>query len=144
MASVIENVDRYVSLADSGAERLRWTQLHRDDRGNPELFVLVYAVKTILHYGGLRDGARSPRQRRRSKPFLRRWQGAMAHWASRNGDVLKDSLSGCEFGRMSRLALTSDCVPVTPAAPAPPGSSSPVLRALDSFPASPRPLLPAL
>jgi hypothetical protein len=144
MASVIENVDRCVSLADSGAERLRWTQLHRDDRGNPELFVLVYAVKTILHDGGLRDGARTPRQRRRTEPFLRRWQGAMALWASRNGDALKDSLSGHEFGRMSRLVLTSDCVPVTPATPAPPGSSSPVLRALDPFPASPEPLLPAL
>jgi hypothetical protein len=144
MAYVIESVGRCVSLADSGAQRLRWTQLHRDDRGNPELFVLVYAVKTILHDGGLSDGARTLRHRRRTEPFLRRWQGAMTHWASRNGDALKDSLSGGEFGRMSRLVLTSDCVPLTPAAPAPPGSSSPVLRALDHFPASPGPLLPAL
>ena len=144
MACVIESVGRCVSLADSGAQRLRWTQIHRDARGNPELFVLVYAVKTILHDGGLRDGARTPRQRRRTDPFLRRWQGAMTYWASRNRDTLKDSLSGREFGRTSMLVLTSDCVPVTPAAPAPPGSSSPVLRALDPFPASPRPLLPAL
>ena len=144
MACVIESVGRFVPLADSGAQRLRWTQIHRDDRGNPELFVLVYAVKTILHDGGLSDGARTPRQRRRTEPFLRRWQGAMTHWASRNGDVLKGSLSGREFARISRLVPTSDCVPVTPAAPAPPGSSSPVLRALHPFPAPPRPLLPAL
>jgi len=127
MASVIESVDRCVSLADSGAERLRWTQLHRDDRGNPELFVLVYAVKTILHDGELPDSARTLRQRRRTEPFLRRWQGAMTDWASRNGDVLKNSLSGREFARMPRLVLASDCVPVTPAPPAPPGPLVPAL-----------------
>ena len=127
MASVVESVGRCVSLADSNAKRLCWTQLHRDDQGNPELFVLVYAVKSILHDGGLPDGARTGRQNRRTEPFLRRWQGAMTHWASRNGDVLKDSLSGREFGRIPRLVFTSDCVPVTPAPPAPPGPLLPAL-----------------
>lgn len=138
MASVVGSVGRW-SLADGDTRRLHWTQLYRDDQGRPELFVLVYAVNGVLH-----DRGRTPRQCRRTEPFLRRWQGAMNHWASRNGDVLKDSLSGCEFGRISGLLLTSERIPVTPAPPMPPETSSLVLRTLDPFPASSRPFLSPL
>jgi hypothetical protein len=144
VASVVERIDRYVSLADSGTGRMLWTRLHRDNRGNPELFVLAYAVKSVLHHGEPMGGARTTRQSRRTEPFLWRWQGAMNHWASRNGDFLKHSLSGCESAQIPRSVHARDHVPATPAAPAPPASISPMLRALDPLSAPLRPLLPAL
>ena len=144
--TVVESVDRYVPLADGGTRRLLWTQLHQDGGGNPELFVLVYAVKSVLCYEGYPNGARIPYQGRRTEPFLRTWQGAMNHWASGNCDVLKDSLSSSsrEFGRLPRLRPTSDCVLVTPGSPARPKASSPVLRTLEPFSDHRRPLLSAL
>ena len=43
--------DRPIRVSsDSGTGRLLWTRLHRDE-GNPELFVLAYAVKSVLHHG---------------------------------------------------------------------------------------------
>jgi len=144
--TVMECVDRFEPAAESGTGRLLWTQLHQDSGGNPELFVLVYAVKSVLCNEGYPDGARRPHQSRRTEPFLRTWQGAMNHWASGNCDVLKDSLSSCsrEFGRIPRLRPTSGCVLVTPGSPARPTASLPVLRSLEPFSDHRKPLLSAL
>jgi hypothetical protein len=133
--TVMEAVDRYVPLAQSGIGRLLWTQLHRDDGGNPELFVLVYAAKSVLRCEVHSDGALIPHQSRRTEPFLRTWQGAMNDWAAGNCDVLKSSLASRsgEFGRIPRLRPMSDCVLVTPGSPARPESSSPVLRTSELF-----------
>lgn len=65
---------------EGGARRLLCLRLRWDDRGSPESLVLVYALKSE----GYPDGEGSPRHRRRTEPFLREWQGAMTHWASRN------------------------------------------------------------
>jgi hypothetical protein len=130
-----ESVDLYVSLADSGTERLRWMQVHRGDWGNAELFVLVYAAKSALRYEGYQDGAGIPHQGRRSEPFLRTWQGAMNHWASGNRDVLEGSsdIRSREFGRLTTLRPTSHCVTVTPSPPARPELSSSVFRTPEPF-----------
>jgi hypothetical protein len=144
--TVMESVDRYVPFADSSTGRLLWTQLHRDDEGNPELFVLVCAVKSAPPYKGSPEGARTPHQGRRTKPFLRTWQGAMNHWASGNCDVLKDSVSSRshEFGRRPTLRPTSVCILVTPGSPARPEASTPVLQTLEPFFDHRRPPIAAL
>ena len=131
--TVMESVDLHVPLADSGAGRLLWSQVHRDDWGNPELFVLVYAVKSVLCHGEYPGSIRTRHQSKRSEPFLRRWQGAMNLWASRNCDILKDSLScrANEFDRVSRVRPIRDHIPVIPASPARPEFSSPALRTLE-------------
>ena len=109
--TVTESVDLRVPPADSGAGRLLWTQMHRDDWGNPELFVLVYAAKSVLCYDGYQDDARIPHQSRRREPFLRTWRGAMNQWASGNCDALNVSLESRsrEFGwtppQVSELTL---------------------------------------
>ena len=128
-----ESVDRPVPLEDSGTWRLLLTQLHRDNEGNPESFVLAYIIKRVLRPGGYPDGVRTRHQSRRTEPFLKGWQGAMNHWASHNVDALKNSLS-ChrhEFDRLTGLRPMSDCVLVAPGPPAPPELSSLVLRTLE-------------
>ena len=148
--TVVESVDLYVPFADSSTGRLLWTQLHRDNEGNPELFVLVYAAKGAPHHKGSPGGARTPHQDRRNKPFLRTWQGAMNHWASGNCDVLKGSFSSRShgFGRIPtfRPALrpASNCILVTPGPPARPEASTPVLQTLEPCFDHRRPLLAAL
>jgi hypothetical protein len=144
--TVLQSVGLYSPLADSGTGRVLWTQVHRDHWGDPELFVLVYAAKSVLRYAGYQNGAGIPHQSRRSEPFLSTWRGAMNHWASGNCDVLKGSLESRsrEFGRLPRLRPTSACALVTPGSPARPKASSPVLRTLEPFPDHRRPLLSAL
>jgi len=151
--TVMDSVDLHVPLADSGAGRLLWSQVHRDDRGNPELFVLAYAAKSVLRYDGYQDDAGIPHQSRRSEPFLRTWRGAMNQWASGNCDALNVSLESRsresrEFGWTPSLRPTSVCVLVTPSPqpspPARPEASSPVLRAPEPFFDHRRPLLTAL
>jgi hypothetical protein len=51
--------------------------------------VFACAVKSALHEEGYPDSVRTCRQSRRAEPFLKRWQGAMNHWASYNCDGLK-------------------------------------------------------
>ena len=144
--TVMESVDLHVPLADSGAGRLLWSQVHRDDWGNPELFVLAYAAKSVLRYDGYQDDAGIPHQSRRSEPFLRTWRGAMNQWASGNCDALNVSLESRsrEFGWTPSLRPTSVCVLVTPSPPARPEASSPVLRAPEPLLDHRRPLLTAL
>lgn len=79
----VGGVDRFVSRGEDGAWRLQCARLRWDERGSPESFMLVYAVKSE----GRLFGARLPQQSQRSEPFLRDWQGAMARWASRNCQV---------------------------------------------------------
>jgi hypothetical protein len=122
----MESIDRPVPLVDSGTWLLLLTQLHRDDGGNPESFVLAYAIKRISSHGEHLDGVRTQRQSRKTKPFLRGWRGAMDHWASHNVDALKNSLL-ChkhEFDRSTGLRPMSDYVLVTPGPPARPELSS--------------------
>lgn len=121
----IESAVRSVHLEDSGTWRLLLTKSRRDDGDSPELFVLAYVVKSV----------RKRHQSARSEPFLRRWQGAMNLWASRNCDILKDSLScrANEFDLVPRLRPTRDRILVIPASPARPVFSSPALRTLEPF-----------
>ncbi len=144
--TVTESVDLRVPPADSGAGRLLWTQMHRDDWGNPELFVLVYAAKSALRHEGYHEHAGLPHQGRRSEPFLTTWRGTMNQWASGNCDVPKVSLESRsrESGRTPSLRPTSVCVLVTPSPPARPEASSPALRAPEPFLDHRRPLLTAL
>src|SRR5215204_6671594 len=120
-------------LEDSGTWRLLWTQSRRDDGDRAELFVLVYAVKSVLGHGEYPGSVRTRHQSTRSEPFLRRWQGAMNLWASRNCDILKDSLScrANEFDLVPGLRPIRDRIPVIPAPPARPEYSSPALRTLE-------------
>ena len=66
-----ESVDRPVPLEESGTWRLLLTQLHRDNEGNPESFVLAYIIKRVLRPGGYPDGVRTRHQSRRTEPFLK-------------------------------------------------------------------------
>jgi hypothetical protein len=144
--TVTESVDLHVPPADSGAGRLLWTQMHRDDWGNPELFVLVYAAKSVPRCEGYQDDAGIIHQGRRSEPFLKTWRGAMNQWASGNCDVLNVSLESRsrEFGRIPSLRSTRVCVLVSPSPPARPEASSPALRAPEPFLEHRRPLVTAL
>ena len=141
----IESADQAILLEDSGTWRLLLTQLHRDDEGKPESFVLAYGIKRVasqVEYLDL-DGVRIRHQSRKTKPFLKGWRGAMSHWASHNVDALKNSLS-CkrqEFDRSARVRPLSDCVVVTPNLPARPELSSLVLWTLERSPNRHRPLL---
>jgi hypothetical protein len=130
----IENIDRSVLFKDRSTWRLLSAQLHRDAGGNPEWFVFACAVKSALHDGGHQDGMRTRHQSRRAEPFLRRWKGAMNHWASCNCDVLKNSLfcHSRESDRAPGWRPISDRVLVTPASPARP--ALPVLRKLGLSP----------
>ena len=139
----IESVDRPMPLEDGCTWRLLLTQLHLDGGGNPESFVLAYAIKRVSSHGDYVDGVRTRRQSRRTKPFLRGWRGAMSHWASHNVDALKNSLS-ChrhEFDRSTGLRPMSDCVLVTPDLPARPELSSLVSWTLERSPDPHRSLL---
>lgn len=131
-----EGVERSVFLEHRGAWRALFAQLHRDTEGNPEWFVFAYAAGGGLREGGYTDGGRTHHQSRRAEPFLRRWQGAMNHWASRNCDVLKNSLSchSREFDRAPGWRPISDRILVTPTSPARPALSLPVLRKLEPSP----------
>jgi len=131
-----KGVDRSVLLKDPSAWRLLLAQLHRDARGNPEWFVFAYAVKSALHDEGRPGSGRTYHQSRRVEPFLRGWRGAMNHWASYNSDVLKNSSScyGRESDRVPGWRPMSDRVLVTPASPARPALSLPVLRKLGLSP----------
>ncbi len=130
----IESIGRSVLLKDRSTWRLLWAQLHRDAGGSPRSFVFACAVKSALHDGGYPDGVRTRHQNRRAEPFLRRWQGAMDHWASCNCDVLKNSLSrhSRESDRAPRWRPISGRVLVAPASPARP--ALPVLRKLGLSP----------
>ena len=122
----IESVDQAILLEDGGTWRLLLTQLHRDDEGKPEAFVLAYGIKRVSSQGEYLDDVRRRHQSRKTKPFLKGWRGAMSHWASHNVDVLKNSLA-ChthEFDRSAGLGPMSDCVLVTPGLPARPELSS--------------------
>ena len=141
----IESVDQAIRLEDSGTWRLLLTQLHRDDEGKPESFVLAYGIKRVSSQGEHLDldGVRRRHQSRKTKPSLKGWRGAMSHWASHNVDALKNSLS-CnrhEFDRSAGLRPMSDCVLVTPGLPARPELSSLVLWTLERSPNRHRPLL---
>ncbi len=139
----IESVDQVILSEDSGTWRLLLTQLHRDDEGKPESFVLAYGIKRVSSQGEYLDGVRRRHQSRKTKPFLKGWRGAMSHWASHNVDALKNSLS-CnrhEFDRSAGLRPMSDCVLVTPGPPARPELSSLVLWTLERSPNRHRPLL---
>ena len=142
----IESADQAILLEDRGTWRLLLTQLHRDDEGKPESFVLAYGIKRVSSQGEYLDldGVRSRHQSRKTKPFLEGWRGAMSHWASHNVDALKNSLA-ChrhEFDRSAGLRPMSDCVhKVTPGLPARPELSSLVLWTLERSPNRHRPLL---
>ena len=139
----IEGVDQAIRLEDSGRWRLLLTQLHRDDEGKPESFVLASGIKRVSSQEEYLDGVRRRHQSRKTKPFLKGWRGAMSHWASHNVDALKNSLS-ChrhEFDRSAGLRPMSDCVLVTPGLPARPELSSLVLWTLERSPSRYRPLL---
>lgn len=126
--SVVESIDRYVPLTVSGTGRLLWTQVQRDGWGNPELFVLVYAARSVLRPKGYPDSARIPQKdRSKTEPFLRMWKEAMSHWASGNCDALTSSLAGRnrEFVRISSSRHTRDCVSATPS---PPGRPQFIIR----------------
>ena len=144
--TVMESIDRYVPLTDSGTGRLLWTQVQRDGWGNPELFVLVYAARSVLRHKGYPDSARIPQKDRKTEPFLKTWKEVMSHWASGNCDALTNSLvrRDHEFVRKPSLRHTRDCVLVTPSPPGRPESSSPVLRTPKPFPLHPRPLIAIL
>ena len=122
----IESVDQAILLEDSGMWRLLLTQLHRDDEGNPESFVLAYGIKRVSSHREYLDGVRRRHQSRKTKSFLKGWRGAMGHWASHNVDTLKSSLlcHNHEFGRSIRLRPMSDCILVTPSPPARPKVST--------------------
>jgi hypothetical protein len=128
LVTEIEGVDRSVLLNDPGTWRLLLAQLRRDAGGDSEWFVLACVVKSVLHDGGHPDGVRARHQSRRTEPFLRRWRGAMNHWASRNCDVLKDSYRRRGSDLTPGWRSVGDCV--TPGSPARPELSLPVLRAL--------------
>ena len=139
----IEGVDQAIRLEDSGTWRLLLTQLHRDEEGKPESFVLAYGIKRVSSQGEYLDGARRRHQSRETKPFLKGWRGAMSHWASHNVDALKNSLA-ChrhEFDRSAGLIPMSDRALVTPNLPARPELSSLVLWTLERSPSRHRPLL---
>ena len=139
----IESVDQAILLEDSGIWRLLLTQLHRDDEGNPESFVLAYGIKRVSSHREYLDGVRRRHQSRKTKSFLKGWRGAMGHWASHNVDTLKSSLlcHNHEFGRSIRLRPMSDCILVTPSPPARPELSSLVSWTLERCPDPHRPLL---
>jgi hypothetical protein len=139
----IESVDQAILSEDSGTWRLLLTQLHRDDEGKPESFVLAYGIKRVSSQGEYLDGVRRRHQSRKTKPFLKGWRGAMGHWASHNVDALKNTLS-CnrhEFDRSAGLRPMSDCVLDTPGLPARPELSSLVLWTPERSPSRHRPLL---
>ena len=138
--TVVQTIERYVPLTDSGTGRLLWTQVQRDGWGNPELFVLVYAARSVLRPKGYPDSARIPQKdRSKTEPFLRMWKEAMSHWASGNCDALTSSLAGRngEFVRIPSSRHTRDCVVVTPSPPGRPESSPPVLRTPRTYPCPP-------
>jgi hypothetical protein len=139
----IESVDRPVPLEDSCTWRLLLTQLYRDDEGNPESFVLAYAIKKVSGPEDYLEEVRTRHQSRKTKPFLGGWRGAMNHWASHNVDAFKKSLAGRrhEFGRSTRWRPMIDCVLVTPGPPAHPELPSLVLRTLERSPDPHRRLL---
>jgi hypothetical protein len=126
-----QGIDRSLLLEDRSSRRLLLTQLHQDTCGS-EWFVLACAVKSVLYDGRYLGSMRTRHQSLRAEPFLRRWQSAMNHWASRNCDVLRYSLS-CH-SRDSDLAPgwspISEHVLATPASPARPTLPVPVLRRL--------------
>ena len=139
----IESVDQAILLEDSGTWRLLLTQLHRDDEGKPESFVLAYGIKRVSSQGEYLGGVRRRHQSRKTKPFLKGWRGAMSHWASHNVDALKNSLA-ChrhEFDRSAGSIPMSDRVVVTPELPARPELSSLVLWTPERSPSRHRPLL---
>jgi hypothetical protein len=144
--TVMESIDRYVPFTDSGTWRLLWTQVQRDGWGNPELFVLVYAVRSVLRHKGYPDSARIPQKDSKTEPFLRTWKEVMSHWASGNCGALTSSLADRdhEFVRKPNLRPTRDRVLVTPSPPGRPESSSPVLRTPKPFPVPRRPIIAAL
>jgi hypothetical protein len=144
--SVMESIDRYVPFTDSGTWRLLWTQVQRDGWGNPELFVLVYAVRSVLRHKGYPDSARIPQKDSKTEPFLRTWKEVMSHWASGNCGALTSSLADRdhEFVRKPNLRPTRDRVLVTPSPPGRPESSSPVLRTPRPLPVHRRPIIAAL
>lgn len=140
-----KSVDRSGIREDNGTWRLLCARLRRDDRGNPESFVLLYSVKSVMHEEGYSDGVRARHQSRRAEPFLRRWQGAMTNWASRNCKTLKGSLSGRSrtFDRAPALKSMRVCVLVTPGSPARPQLSSSVYPALEPSPDNRAPFVSA-
>jgi hypothetical protein len=131
-----EDVERSVLFEHRGAWRALFAQLHRNTEGNPEWFVFLYAVRSLLHDGGHSDGRRTHHQGRRAEPFLRKWQSGMNHWASRNCHDLKNSLSyySGESARSPGWRPMSDLVLVAPSAPSRPALSWPVLRKLAPSP----------
>jgi hypothetical protein len=141
--TVVQTIERYVPLTDSGTGRLLWTQVQRDGWGNPELFVLVYAAKSVLRHKGYPDSVRIPQKDRKTDPFLRTWKEAMSHWASGNCDALTSSLAGRnrEFVRISSSRHTRDCVSATPSPPGRPESLSTIMRTPEPSPVHRRPLI---
>jgi hypothetical protein len=129
-------IDRFLLLEDRSTWRLLLAHLHRDACGGPEWFMFACAVKSVLHDGRYPDGMPSHHQSRRAEPFLRRWQSVMNHWASRNCDVLRDSLScySLESDLAPGWSPISDRVLVTPASPARPALPVPALRRLGPSP----------
>ena len=141
--TVVESIDRYVPLTDSGTGRLLWTQVQRDGWGNPELFVLVYAARSLLGHKSYPDSARTPQKDRKTEPLLRTWKEAMSHWASGNCDALTSSLAGLnrKFVRISSSRHTRDCMSATPSPPGRPESLSVMLRSPEPFPVYRKPLI---
>jgi hypothetical protein len=131
-----EDVEWSVFLKHRGAWRALFARPHRDTEDDPEWFVFVYVVGGTLHEGGYPDAGRTHHQSRKAEPFLRSWQGAMNHWASRNCDVVKNSLSchGREAARAPGWRPISDRILVTPASPARPALSLPGLKEFEASP----------
>ena len=128
-----EDDERSVLFEHRGAWRAHFAQLHRDTEGHPEWFVFAYAVGSGLRESGYTAGGQMHHQSRRAEPFLRRWHSVMNHWASRNCDALKNSLF-CRSrvsARSPGWRPTVNRVLVTPASPARPTLSLPVLRKLE-------------
>jgi hypothetical protein len=113
------------------AGRVLFARLHRNAGGFPEWFVLACAVKSAVRDEEGSDGVPTRHHGRRAEPFLKRWQGAMNHWASRNGGVLRDfsTYRGCGLDLAPGWTPIGERVLISPSPPARPALS--VLRRLE-------------
>jgi hypothetical protein len=130
---------RSAGVEQGGTQRLLWASLRRNEGDQSDVFVLAYAVKSATHR---EDHARDQRTRHhstKSVPFLRRWQGVMNLWASRNCEVLTAPLTRRvgEFNGLSASSSVRGFVIAPPDSPARPACSTSVLQALEC-PRSPR------
>ena len=125
MVTATEGIGRSLLVMDGGMRRVLLGRLDRDTGGDSEWFVFACAVKSALREGEHPDAVRTRRRSPGAEPFLRRWQGTMTSWASRNCDVLKGPQS-CLSRRSDRRCPASNRVLIAPASPARP--ALPVLR----------------